>query len=66
MAFVVASDRWRRSDRPTPSTVSVSSSPSRTLVAALGWSVSKRRAALVHNSRSRSIIALHPEIRGPA
>ena len=24
------------------------------------------RAALVHNSRSRSIIALHPEIRGPA
>ena len=22
--------------------------------------------ALVHNSRSRSIIALHPEIRGPA
>ena len=36
MAFVVASDRWRRSDRPTPSTVSVSSSPSRTRVAALG------------------------------
>ena len=27
MAFVVASDRWRRSDRPKPSTVSVSSSP---------------------------------------
>ena len=24
------------------------------------------RGALVHNSRSRSIIALHPEIRGPA
>ena len=24
------------------------------------------RTALVHNSRSRSIIALHPEIRGPA
>ena len=24
------------------------------------------RLALVHNSRSRSIIALHPEIRGPA
>ena len=23
MAFVVASDRWRRSDRPKPSTVSV-------------------------------------------
>ena len=23
-------------------------------------------AALVHNSRSRSIITLHPEIRGPA
>ena len=22
--------------------------------------------ALVHNSRSRSILALHPEIRGPA
>ena len=44
MAFVVASDRWRRSDRPTPSTVSVSSRPSRTLVAALGSSVSKRRA----------------------
>ena len=35
MAFVVASDRWRRSDRPKPSTVSVSSSPSRTLVATL-------------------------------
>ena len=26
----------------------------------------RRAAALVHNSRSRSIIALHPEIRGPA
>ena len=26
----------------------------------------ERHAALVHNSRSRSIIALHPEIRGPA
>ena len=26
----------------------------------------RRTAALVHNSRSRSIIALHPEIRGPA
>ena len=25
-----------------------------------------REYALVHNSRSRSIIALHPEIRGPA
>ena len=25
-----------------------------------------RHDALVHNSRSRSIIALHPEIRGPA
>ena len=25
-----------------------------------------RKNALVHNSRSRSIIALHPEIRGPA
>ena len=36
MAFVVASDRWRRSDRPTPRTVRVSSSPSRTLAAALG------------------------------
>ena len=36
MAFVVASDRWRRSDRPKPSTVRVSSSPSRTLAAALG------------------------------
>ena len=47
MAFVVASDRWRCSDRPTPSTVSVSSSPSRTLVAALGSSVSKRRAQIL-------------------
>ena len=28
--------------------------------------VSRKRVALVHNSRSRSIIALHPEIRGPA
>ena len=26
----------------------------------------RARGALVHNSRSRSIIALHPEIRGPA
>ena len=26
----------------------------------------ERHVALVHNSRSRSIIALHPEIRGPA
>ena len=26
----------------------------------------EQMAALVHNSRSRSIIALHPEIRGPA
>ena len=26
----------------------------------------KALGALVHNSRSRSIIALHPEIRGPA
>ena len=25
-----------------------------------------KKLALVHNSRSRSIIALHPEIRGPA
>ena len=25
-----------------------------------------QESALVHNSRSRSIIALHPEIRGPA
>ena len=24
------------------------------------------RRCLVHNSRSRSILALHPEIRGPA
>ena len=37
-----------------------------------GWFVTKSgrrrryRCALVHNSRSRSIIALHPEIRGPA
>ena len=36
MAFVVASERWRRSDSPKPSTVSVSSRPSRTLAAALG------------------------------
>ena len=28
--------------------------------------VQPARDALVHNSRSRSIIALHPEIRGPA
>ena len=36
MAFVVASERWSRSESPTPRTVSVSSSPSRTLAAALG------------------------------
>ena len=44
MAFVVASDGWRRSYRPKPSTVSVSSSPSCTLAAALGQSEAKRRA----------------------
>ena len=37
MAFVVASDRWSRSESPKPITVSVSSSPSRTLAAALGY-----------------------------
>ena len=31
-----------------------------------GMSLDQLRDALVHNSRSRSIIALHPEIRGPA
>ena len=30
------------------------------------WVPKYRKRALVHNSRSRSIIALHPEIRGPA
>ena len=33
------------------------------------WKTKARQqvmAALVHNSRSQSIIALHPEIRGPA
>ena len=33
----------------------------------LGWEpLVRATVALVHNSRSRSIIALHPEIRGPA
>ena len=36
------------------------------LVGATGKGNVRRRRALVHNSRSRSIIALHPEIRGPA
>ena len=36
MALVVTNDRWRRSDSPKSSTVSVSSRPSRTLAAALG------------------------------
>ena len=36
------------------------------LAAELLPKVFRPRSALVHNSRSRSIIALHPEIRGPA
>ena len=51
-AFVVASDRCRRSERPNPRIVSVSSSPSRTLVAALGWSVSRRRARSCNSRRA--------------
>ena len=33
---------------------------------AIIYVVERLEPALVHNSRSRSIIALHPEIRGPA
>ena len=47
--FLVASDRCRRAERWRPRTVSVSSSPSRTLAAALGYSVSSRRARSVSN-----------------
>ena len=43
-AFVVARERCRRDDNLTVSTVSVSSRPSRTLSAALGYSASSRRA----------------------
>ena len=43
-ALVVASERWRRGEMPSVSTVTVSSSPSRTLVAAHGCSWSRRRA----------------------
>ena len=43
-ALVVASERWRRGERPSVSTVTVSSSPSRTLAAAQGCSWSRRRA----------------------
>ena len=32
----------------------------------IDWAQKRHYTALVHNSRSRSIIALHPEIRGPA
>ena len=32
------------------------------VVAVAGWINQQPRDALVHNSRSRSIIALHPEI----
>ncbi len=35
-ALVVASERWRRGERPSVSTVTVSSSPSRTLAARAG------------------------------
>ena len=38
-ALVVASERWRRGERPSVSTVTVSSSPSRTLAAAQGCSM---------------------------
>ena len=43
-ALVVASERRSRAERLSVSTVSVSSRPSRTLSAALGCSVSRRRA----------------------
>src|SRR5262245_61177153 len=43
-AFVVASERRRRGESFSVSTVSVSSRPSRTLSEALGYSVSSRRA----------------------
>ena len=35
-------------------------------LAEFGRELIRERTALVHNSRSWSIIALHPEIRGPA
>ena len=40
-ALVVASERWRRGARPSVSTVTVSSSPSRTLAAAHGRGMSQ-------------------------
>jgi hypothetical protein len=43
-ALVVASERRKRGDSLSVRTVSVSSRPSRTLSAALGYSVSSRRA----------------------
>ena len=55
-ALVVASERWRRGERPSVSTVTVSSSPSRTLAAAQGFSRSRRRA----RCRSNRVIAFVP------
>ena len=49
MALVVVSDRWRRFDSPSPITVSVSSRPSRTLAAVLGYGSFGR--ALRHGAR---------------
>ena|SRR6516165_1751894 len=52
-ALVEISDRCSRSDNPRPITVNVSSSPSRTLSAALGYSLSSRR---VRSCRSRRAV----------
>ena len=70
-ALVVASERCRRADRCRVITVSVSSSPSRTLPAALGCSCSKRVASAV--SRRVAVVdvggligAAHDRLRGGA
>ncbi len=62
MAFVVARERRNRYYRSMPTTVSVSSSPSRTLAAAPGWGVSSRVASAVNvrvaASRAPSVLLL--------
>ena len=52
IALVVASDCRRRSERPSVRTVSVSSRPSRTLAAALGYRSSSRRARSCSSRRA--------------
>ena len=64
-ALVAASARWRRGERPSVSTVTVSSSPSRTLAAAQGCSWSRRRARRQRRKPRPQIERLELQMRGP-